>query len=242
MFPLRPRTGPVSATRHALTLGSKTVELHCLRHPRARRYLLRLRADGTVRLTIPRGGSESAGWEFVQRHLGWLEKQFTRLATRPTAPAEWTVGTEIYFRGEPTKIEAEETAGWIRFADQRVRVPIGTENHRAWVERHLMRLARRELPPRLRDFAVRHGLTVTGVTIRNQRSRWGSCSRRGTVSLNWRLLLLPPSVLDYILLHELMHLRQMNHSARFWAEVEKVCPDYRAAEAWLKAHRRLSLS
>ena len=93
----------------------------------------------------------------------------------------------------------------------------------------------RELPPRLLALAARHGLAVTRVTVRSQRSRWGSCSRDGNIALNWRLLQMPPAVCDYVLLHELMHLRQPNHSARFWAEVEAVCPDYASARAWLRA-------
>jgi predicted metal-dependent hydrolase len=106
------------------------------------------------------------------------------------------------------------------------------------IERHLQSLAATELPKRTRALAELHGISVRKVSIRNQRSRWGSCSRRGTVSLNWRLVQVPEFVRDYIILHELAHFRQMNHSRRFWAEVAKLCPDFEAAEAWLKQHRR----
>lgn len=99
-------------------------------------------------------------------------------------------------------------------------------------------VAAEELPPRCLALAARHGLTVTRVSIRNQRSRWGSCSSRGTIALNWRLVLMPPSVSDYVILHELMHLRQPNHSRAFWREVALVCPDWREAEAWLRTHGR----
>jgi len=75
--------------------------------------------------------------------------------------------------------------------------------------------------------------------VRNQRTRWGSCSRRGVISLNWRLIQLPAFVSDYVVLHELMHRRQLNHSDKFWREVEQVCPDYRSAERWLKQHSGL---
>jgi hypothetical protein len=75
--------------------------------------------------------------------------------------------------------------------------------------------------------------------VRNQRTRWGSCSRRGNISLNWRLIQTPPFVRDYICLHELAHLRQMNHSERFWSEVARLCPDYLHAEKWLKQNSRL---
>ena len=91
-----------------------------------------------------------------------------------------------------------------------------------------------ELPPQLLALAERHGLIVTRVTIRNQRSRWGSCSSRGHITLNFRLLLMPPEVREYILIHELMHLRQGNHSRRFWRLVEEAYPAFREAERWLK--------
>jgi len=89
------------------------------------------------------------------------------------------------------------------------------------------------------ELAVCQQLDVRRVSVRNQRTRWGSCSRRGTISLNWRLLQAPPSVRDYIILHELMHLREMNHSPRFWRQVESVCPDFLQAERWLKQNSRL---
>ena len=102
------------------------------------------------------------------------------------------------------------------------------------IERHLRTLAAKELPARTLEFAALHQLSVSRVTVRAQRTRWGSCSFKRVISLNWRLIQTPPFVRDYIILHELMHLRQMNHSPRFWKEVERVCPDYRKAKLWLK--------
>jgi len=87
--------------------------------------------------------------------------------------------------------------------------------------------------------AQQHEVTVAAVSVRNQRTRWGSCSRHGRISLNWRLIQTPVFVSDYIILHELMHRRQLNHSARFWQEVERVCPEYQKAERWLKQHSAL---
>jgi predicted metal-dependent hydrolase len=104
------------------------------------------------------------------------------------------------------------------------------------MEGHLRRLATAELPVKVMEYAALHRFTVNRVTIRNQKSRWSSCSRRGTISLNWRLIQTPDWVRDYIILHELAHLRQMNHSHKFWREVESLCPDYQRAERWLKEH------
>jgi predicted metal-dependent hydrolase len=103
-------------------------------------------------------------------------------------------------------------------------------------DRALKQQARRELPARLLELAALHGLVVTRVSVRNQRSRWGSCGRDGHICLNWRLVLMPPPVRDYVLVHELMHLRRMDHSAAYWRLVADACPDYRSARDWLRRH------
>jgi predicted metal-dependent hydrolase len=135
-------------------------------------------------------------------------------------------------------LEAREGGGRLEiwFDNQRLQAGAPEENLRPALEEHLRALARRELAERAEELARQHGAPMRRVMVRSQRSRWGSCSVRGTISLNWRLVQVPETVRDYIILHELTHLRHLNHSARFWAAVEKVCPDYRAAEAWLKRH------
>jgi predicted metal-dependent hydrolase len=92
----------------------------------------------------------------------------------------------------------------------------------------------RELPPQLRALADQHGIVVERISVRNQRSRWGSCSSRGAIALNWRLALVPAFVRDYVMLHELMHRREMNHSPRFWRLVAAVCPRLIEARRWLR--------
>ncbi len=108
---------------------------------------------------------------------------------------------------------------------------ITTEERRALRER-----AGVELPARLAELAADHGLAVSRVSIRNQRTRWGSCGRDGHITLNWRLVLMPPSVRDYVLIHELMHLRRMDHSPHYWALVAAACPDYDSARQWLRSN------
>jgi predicted metal-dependent hydrolase len=219
----------------ALQVGSRTVPLLIVHHPRARRYLLRLRPDGTARVTIPRNGSIRAARDFASRNVGWLEQQFQRLAVRPKIPATWNLGTEILFRGELVRIEPAAD-GSIRFSAERLDVSDAQADLRPVIQNHLRNLASRELPPRVMEWAALHGVKVSRVTVRNQKSRWGSCSRRGTISLNWRLVQTPDFVRDYIILHELAHRRQMNHSEKFWQEVERLFPDYLQAERWLKQH------
>jgi predicted metal-dependent hydrolase len=247
-----------------LSVGPQPLPLLMVRNPRARRYLLRLRPDGTARVTIPRGGSTAVARQFVERHTAWLERELQRLQAQPRKPAVWKIGTEIFLRGNAVRIEAglngndkeienppssgygatseddaTREAETVRFGGESVRGPDPTADLRPAIEGHLRQLATRELPPRVLELAARHGLTVRRITVRSQKSRWGSCSRRGTISLNWRLIQTPAFVSDYICLHELMHLRQMNHSPGFWREMERVCPDYRMAERWLKEHSGL---
>jgi len=222
-------------------LSERRISLVLIRNPRARRYLLRLRPDGSARVTIPRGGSTAEARRFAERHLGWLERELHRLSTRPTRPKKWLLGTKILLRGQLVKIEAGINGenGRIRFGNEVVKVSDPAADLRSAIERHLWRLAVKEMPLRVLEYAAVHQLPVRRITVRNQRSRWGSCSRRGTISLNWRLIQSPPFVRDYIILHELMHLREMNHSVRFWREVKRVCPCHETAEQWLKQHSSL---
>ena len=97
-------------------------------------------------------------------------------------------------------------------------------------------LAARVLPPLLREWSSRLGLDVTQVSIRDQRTRWGSCGRNGRICLNWRLMLMPDWVRDYVIVHELMHLRRMDHSPRFWRHVADAYPRWREARIWLRAN------
>jgi len=231
-FKLKPAPKPDS-----LQVGSRSVPLLFVHHPRARRYLLRLRSDGVARVTVPRRGSVSAARDFAARNIGWLEQQLQRLADQPKAPVAWNLGTEILFRGELICIAAED--GKIRFGTELVKCADLAVDLRPVTQKHLRKLAQQELPARVQELSSLHDIGVSRVTVRNQKSRWGSCSRRGTISLNWRLIQTPNFVRDYIILHELAHRRQMNHSDKFWQEVERLCPDYLTAERWLKLNVKL---
>jgi hypothetical protein len=235
IFRLKKLLAPTTA---ALLVGSRAVPLLMVHHPRARRYLLRLRPDGTARVTIPRNGSIRAARDFASRNVGWLEQQFQRLADRPKIPDTWNLGTEILFRGELVCIETD-AGGSICFSTERMNVSDTHADLRPVIQNHLRDLASQELPLRVMELAALHGMNVSRVIVRNQKSRWGSCSRRGTISLNWRLIQTPNFVRDYIILHELAHRRQMNHSEKFWQEVERLFPDYLQAERWLKQQSNL---
>ena len=170
-----------------------------VRHPRARRYVVRVADDGSVRVTIPRWGSKREAAAFAEQERVWIEKQQRRAEQERHRP-------------KPPPLSPE-------------------------VERDLRGRAKRELPARLLELAAVHGLAVTRVSVRNQRWRWGSCSRNGHICLNWCLIQMPDSVRDYVMIHELIHLKRMDHSPKFWKLVAQACPDFEAARAWLRRSR-----
>jgi predicted metal-dependent hydrolase len=166
-----------------------------VRHPRARRYLLRVTDEGVVRVTIPRWGSKREAAAFAERERDWIEMEQQRRMDR--------------LRRQPPEAPPA-------------------------IQRALRDRAKQELPARLLQLATDHGLTVSRVSVRNQRWRWGSCSRNGHICLNWRLIRMPAWVRDYVMIHELMHLKRMDHSPKFWKLVAAVCPEYQAARTWLR--------
>jgi predicted metal-dependent hydrolase len=209
------------------------------RRPRARRYLLRLQPDGTARLVIPRRGNRAEALRFLERQEAWLLERVAQWRRREAARGDWADGRRFLFRGEEVVLRVEHSSEGgirLRFADQLLPVPDGTD-YRAAVHACLRRLAASQLPTRTGELAREHGIVVRRVTVRAQKTRWGSCSAHGTISLNWRLIQAPVLVRDYLIVHELMHRREMNHSARYWKLVAEAFPEYRAAEAWLKRTR-----
>lgn len=204
---------------------------------RARRYIVRVRHDGSVRVTIPRGGSRAEGARFLQKQSTWIEEQRARVLAAHVTPL-WTDGATMMLRGELVRLRVLGDAQGrltILYADRMV-VSRSNATVRTSIEADLRTLAREEIGRRLYELAAEHELVVSSLAIRNQRSRWGSCSRAGRIALNYRLIQMPRSVSDYVIWHELMHLKEQNHSRRFWRLVESVCPHYRDAERWLRRH------
>ena len=234
---------PTSGVHHAPPAEAHHVQEKIVfeRSHRARNYRLTLRRDGTVVATIPARGSQREAERFLAEQSGWLDRARARQRRRPRGPEIWTLGTRVLWRGELEEVRAAAVGErpQVCVAADVFRVPAFEGDLRPTLEAQFTRRAKIELPARAWELAAVTGVEVKHVTVRNQRSRWGSCSATGTISLNWRLVQTPEFVRDYIIYHELMHLREMNHSARFWARVEEVCPGWREAEHWLKRNGSL---
>jgi len=159
-----------------------------VRSPRARHYRLTLRRDGVAVATIPRRGSEPEARRFVEHHRAWLERARIRQQARPRSAAVWTLGTSVLWRGQGEEIRPAGEGGPLRVvlgADV-FRVARTDGDLRPALEAQFARRARIELPARTWELAAGTGSVIKRVVIRSQRSRWGSCSARGTISLNWR--------------------------------------------------------
>ena len=208
-----------------------------VRHRRARRYIIRVLPGGVVRVTVPRWGAKRDAWAFVHSSRAWIARQRERQALGAAArQPSWDLGTSVLVDGRDATVTIDgDRRVQIRCeGEAEVRLDASGRDVRRTVEAWLRARAARVLPARLNALAATHGIEVPRISIRNQRSRWGACSPSGTITLNWRLVQVPSFVCDYVLLHELMHRRELNHSPRFWRLVAACCPRHAEARLWLR--------
>ena len=209
------------------------------RHRQACRYTLRIQATThEVVLTMPPRGSLKEAKAFAQKHGGWIA---TRLDRLPQA-TPFAHGIVVPLRGVPHRIahrRGMRGTVWIKIGDdgERELCVAGDAPH---VDRRvrdfLKREAKSDLETASRRAAEMLGVKIRRVAIRDQSSRWGSCSTTGALSYSWRLILAPSFVLDYLAAHEAAHLTEMNHSRRFWRLVDRICPHAARAKNWLDVH------
>jgi predicted metal-dependent hydrolase len=202
------------------------------RSPRARRVRVTVQGDGTVEVTLPRKAPERAAAEAVRELRPWIERR-RRLAERARAEVARAPGTVPYL-GETLQLVPEPGRERVHRRGDALLVPDGDASEA--IERWYRRQATREIAPRLDAATARAGTKYAGLTIRGQKTRWASCSAGGRMSFNWRLLLAPEPVLDYVVEHEVCHLEVMDHSPRFWALLAARVPDYKRQSAWLRRY------
>ena len=202
------------------------------RSPRARRVRVSVESDGAVQVTLPKRAPLRAADEAVRELAPWIERRRRALA-RAAAEVARTPGTVPYLDGELTLVAQAGRTRVHRRGDMLL-VP-ETQRGEA-LERWYRRAARAEIGPRLDAAVARAGTSYSGLTIRGQRTRWASCSQAGAMSFNWRLLLAPEAVLEYVIEHEVCHLEVMDHSPRFWRLLESRVPDWRDHARWLRRY------
>jgi predicted metal-dependent hydrolase len=211
--------------------GNPPIDVTLRNSARAKRMSLRVsRLDGRVTLTLPSRTPRREGVAFLRSKEEWLRGHLALL--RPAAEAK--VGSEVIFRGK----------NFLVIAGLRARATIGTDAIEVSSRKPagpqikaLFRFHARDALAAASDrYAVALGRDYTRLSIRDTRSRWGSCSAQGVLMYSWRLIMAPPAVLDYVAAHEVAHLVEMNHQPAFWDVVASICPNYATHRAWLRAH------
>jgi predicted metal-dependent hydrolase len=203
------------------------------RSERARRVRVTVDPARGVEVVLPRRAAEREAAAAISELRPWIERRMQELArTRAAVAAR---GDALPLVGELLQAVPEPGRTRVHRRGSELLVPDGDARGPA-LERWYRRAARAEIARRLDRACAAAGTSYSRLTIRGQRTRWASCSRSGAMSFNWRLLLGPEAVLDYVVWHEVCHLEVMDHSPRFWALLGKRCPDYRDQARWLRRH------
>jgi predicted metal-dependent hydrolase len=239
-----------------LTLASEGVAIGPLigkdsfsirRSTRARRSRLTITAEGEAVVVLPMRAPESHAYELVNRHRRWVAIHQKRIRAQLAARSERPSldrGRAILFHGEPHRVVSiaaidGRRSATVEVLDGRLVVTSPALDRRSTaelLERWFRSEARREIESRVALRSREMALPAKHITIRDQKTRWGSASRSGTLSFSWRLVMCPASVLDYVVVHELAHLKVSGHGHRFWRLVERHFTDPKAARKWLRDH------
>jgi len=204
------------------------------RSDRARRVRVSVDAQGAVEVVLPRRSPASAAPAAIEELRPWIERRLgVARALRATLAAR---GATLPYLGRQLTLVPQAGRTRAHRRQDALLVPADAGQAQQAIERWYRRAAAQEIAPRLDAATAALGASYATLSIRNQRTRWGSCSTTGAMSFNWRLLLAPAAVLDYVVWHEACHLRVMDHSPRFWALVRANCPDYEAQRRWLRRH------
>lgn len=212
--------------------GNPPVEIALRRNARARQFSLRVaQVDGQVTLSLPLRAREIEALAFARAQEGWIRAALSRIPQTAVV----RIGEEIPFEGRMLPIMAANGRS-VRIEDGMLLVPGELGRVTARVQAFLKVRARDRLVAATDHYAGQIGRKVHQVALRDTRSRWGSCNSTGALMYSWRLIMAPPSVLNYVAAHEVAHLIEMNHSDRFWAVVERLFPAWQAERAWLRKH------
>ncbi len=216
--------------RHTL-IGNPPIEVDLRRSSRAKRLSLRVsRLDGRVTLTLPQRAADREGIRFLHAKEAWLRAHLDQLAP----VQQVAIGEQIMVRGNLVPI-VQGAGKRLSIFDDRIEVP-GPQDVGLKIKAQLRQMARNALAGASDRYAAELGQSYTRLSIRDTRSRWGSCSSQGVLMYSWRLIMAPPTVLEYVAAHEVAHLVEMNHSDAFWAVVTSIRPSYQTERQWLRSN------
>ncbi|MEZ5778788.1 MAG: SprT family zinc-dependent metalloprotease [Paracoccaceae bacterium] len=218
-------------TRRTLP-GEPPIEITLRRTARARRFSLRVsRLDGRVTLSMPARAREAEALAFAEEKADWVRTMLRGAAGRQTI----SIGSELLFEGRKLTVATAECRA-VRVSGELLLVPPDPLRVGSRITAFLKLAARQRLQSACETHAATLGRCFGRITLRDTRSRWGSCTAEGGLMFSWRLVMAPPEVLDYVAAHEVAHLAEMNHSPAFWAEVARLMPGYQKPRRWLRTH------
>ena len=232
----RPAPKPLATTERTHLVAERALPLRIVENPRAKRLTLRIEAGGKgLRITVPPGIRQSEVDRFLTRHQGWLEERLKKLPDRP----ELRPGVKLPLRGVPHLIVHEPSRrGTVEIATVDGAPALIVHGDRRHLPRRLADFLKRDAKADIATLVARHtgsvGRKAKAVRYKDTMSRWGSCTSDGTLSFSWRIMMAPPTVIDYLVAHEVAHLKEMNHGPKFWALCRELCPRTDEARAWLK--------
>jgi predicted metal-dependent hydrolase len=216
----------------AVLPGTPPIEIRLRRSARTRRFALRVsRTDGAVTLSMPVWARMDEALGFARAQEGWIRRALER-----QPPVQMVCdGGAILFEGRWLTVATREGLRAAQVSGDRLLLPVRGTARGPQVAAFLKTAARARLAAACDLHAATLGKRFRAITLRDTRSRWGSCTADGRLMFSWRLIMAPPEVLDYVAAHEVAHLAQMNHSPEFWAEVARLCPEWRKRRDWLRA-------
>jgi predicted metal-dependent hydrolase len=229
-----PQRKPDEFRQHEI--AGRSLPLRIVENERARRLTLRVETSGKgLRVTIPPGVSMREVDRFLDRHRGWLEKRLEKVPDRPQVRP----GIKLPLRGVPhTIIHEPARRGGVTLGEIEGAPALFVHGDRPHLPRRLADFLKREARTEIEALVARHttsvGRRVKTIRYRDTSSRWGSCTADGALSFSWRIMMAPPAVIDYLVAHEVAHLREMNHGPKFWKLCRELCPRTDEARAWLK--------
>ncbi|CAM5530790.1 putative metal-dependent hydrolase [Aquamicrobium terrae] len=233
-IPAKPRPAPVVEREHCV--AGRTLPLRIVENERARRLTLRIDAGGQgLRITVPPGLRRGEVEKFLDRHQGWLEERLAKVPDRPQVRP----GIKLPIRGVPHTIVHEPgkrgSAALGRDETGPVLVVHGDRLHLPRrVADFLKREAKREIEALVATHTQAVGRRAKAIRFKDTTSRWGSCTSEGNLSFSWRIMMAPQPVINYLVAHEVAHLKEMNHGRDFWKLCKELCPDTERCKAWLK--------
>lgn len=218
-------------------VAGRTLPLRVVENHRARRLTLRIDPGGRgLRVTVPPGIGMREVERFVARHTAWLEARLHALPDTDRLSA----GMKVPIRGKPHRIlhRPDSARGLTRTGQDEQGAYIEVYGESAHIGRRIADFLKREARSELAELVRRHsaslGVKAGRITLRDTRSRWGSCASSGALSFSWRIMMAPAIVIDYLVAHEVAHLKEMNHSAAFWQVCRQLCPRTDECRQWLK--------